>query len=76
MSLLVSEKITIEMLDSLITCEIANPEEDKEVYGLVAMFMVHGPCITKPLKDLHAKQLVSCLQKTYQWEDYYEGKIQ
>ena len=44
MSLKVAEKIDLEMLDSLITCEIPDPEEDRELYDLVAKFMVHGPC--------------------------------
>ena len=43
-SLKVAENISVDMLDCLITCEIPDPEEDPELYNLVAMFMVHGPC--------------------------------
>ena len=43
-SLKVAENISVYMIDCLITCEIPDPEEDPELYNLVAMFMVHGPC--------------------------------
>jgi hypothetical protein len=40
----VAENISVELLDTLITCEIPDPDVDPELYNLVAMFMVHGPC--------------------------------
>lgn len=43
-SLKIAENLTVDKLDSLITCEIPDPDEDPELYMLVAMFMVHGPC--------------------------------
>ena len=43
-SLKVSENISVELLDKLVTCEIPDIEADPELYNLVAKFMVHGPC--------------------------------
>ena len=43
-NLKVSENISVELLDSLVTCEIPDPDVDPELYALVAKFMVHGPC--------------------------------
>ena len=34
----------MELLDSLITCEIPDEEKEPELYELVKNFMVHGPC--------------------------------
>ena len=44
LSLKVAENIDIELLDSLITCEIPDAETEPELYDLVKNFMVHGPC--------------------------------
>ena len=43
-SLKVAENISVEVLDTLVTCEIPDPEVDPVLYDLVAKFMVHGPC--------------------------------
>jgi hypothetical protein len=43
-SLKVAENISVDQLDTLITCEIPDPEVDPVLYDLVAKFMVHGPC--------------------------------
>ena len=43
-SLKVAENISVDILDTLVTCVIPDREEDPELYDLVSKFMVHGPC--------------------------------